>query len=100
MLAAGTSPNAGDRREMERMVSEKIAASQGAMAAMAMSAWRVQGELATATMQSWLNPWSSAAANPTWWLQRATTIATEGLAPIRTRAVGNARRLQAPPRRK
>jgi hypothetical protein len=100
MLAAGASPNASDRRENQQMVAEKISASQDAMTAMAMSALRIQGEFASATMQTWLRPWSNPVANPAWWLQRATTVAEEGLAPISARAVGNARRLHGSSKRK
>ena len=68
MLAAGANPDARDRREFQRMGTEKVFAFWESMNAMYWAAW--------------LTPWSAA------------KIMAKGLDPVHRRATANARRLR------
>jgi hypothetical protein len=68
-----------DRREMQRMGTEKVQAYWESMNAMTLAASRVW-------WTAWTSPWS-AAASP-------TRILEQGLAPVHRRAAANARRLR------
>ena len=77
LALAGPKPSARDRREFHRMGAEKIAALQ-LQAAQAM----------------WF-PWLVAGRTQAWSGQRAArAILGRGLAPVRRKAVANAKRLQ------
>jgi hypothetical protein len=80
----------GDREERYRMGAEKVVAFNEAWNAMAGEAFRANQELALSYMQSlwfpWIRPKSSARS-------AARRILGKGLAPVRRRAVANARRL-------
>jgi len=102
MALAGLSPSKRDRREFTTMGTEKITAFAQSWNAMALEALRFNQELA---MECWKAAWTP------WWMpgrgslvsrmltdSRRLEVATldtlgRGLAPIRRRAVGNARRL-------
>src|SRR6185503_8947616 len=91
MASAGTSPSARDRAEFHRMGVEKIAAANEAWTAMATQAFLENQKLALSVMQSFWFPWM----RPT---QRklnkaAMDILAKGIAPVRRRAVANAKRL-------
>jgi len=67
-----------DRREMQRMGTEKVQAYWESVNAMTLAASRYW-------WTAWTNPWSAAA--------NATRILEQGLAPVHRRASANARRL-------
>jgi hypothetical protein len=91
MMIAGGSPSARDRAEFHRMGTEKVAAAAEAWNAMAVQALVDNQKLALSFMQSfWLPQLSNAAA---------LRILGKGMAPIRRRAVSNARRLRRIKRR-
>ena len=96
LALAGPKPSARDRREFHRMGAEKITAFQESWYAMAAESWRIQMQVA----QSFWFPWLAAGRARAWPAQRAArAILGRGLAPVRRRAVANARRLQGTPLR-
>ena len=90
MLAAGVSPGARDRRELERMGTEKVVAFWESMNAMALEMAKAQQQYALVAMRQWwspwLSPWSAAAS--------AAKVLDKGLGPVHKRAKANARRLR------
>jgi len=97
MAAAGAAPTARDLAEFQRMGAEKVVAFGAAWQAMALAALRAQQQCLEAMSRSMLTPWwiappsLSAAARHA---NAATVdILAAGIAPVRHRAVGNARRL-------
>ncbi len=98
MAMAGPVPNARDQREFSGMGREKLAAFNESWAAMALQSARVQQTL-------WLAPWQALAAGRSahpvamatrqmQQLQNAgLSVLNQGMAPVRKRAVGNAKRL-------
>jgi hypothetical protein len=68
-----------DRREMERMGTEKVLAFWESMNAMGLEAMRQW-------WSPWVSPWSMAAS--------ATKVLEKGLGPVHKRASANARRLR------
>lgn len=102
IAAAGASPSARDRKESYRMGAEKIAAVNEAWNAMAVQAFWANQKLAVSFLQSLWFPW----ARPNFDAKRASRQLTTGLdilgkgmAPIRRRAVANAKRLGRPRRK-
>ena len=97
IAAAGASPSARDRKEFYRMGSEKIAAVNEAWSAMAVEVFRANQEFAASFVQSLWFPWT----RPDFSAKRASRRLTraglevlgKGMAPIRRRAVANAKRL-------
>ena len=75
MAIAGASPSARDRKELRRMGSEKVAAASEAWNAMALEALRANQRLTLSFMHA------------------AWDIFGKGMAPVRRRAVANAKRL-------
>ena len=104
MIAAGTTPTAADRREMSRMVSEKVGAFSESWAAMAARQQRAQID---AWMQFMRVCWTSWFAGPMAFaslvgapraaqrrMRRAqTAVLASGLAPLHRVATANLRRL-------
>jgi len=90
MLAAGVNPSARDRREFERMGTEKVLAFWESMNAMGLELAKAQRQYALLAMRQWwspwLSPWSAAAG--------ATRVLEKGLGPVHRRASANARRLR------
>lgn len=89
MAAAGTRPSARDRREMVRMVVEKQAAFAQGWMAMWVEGWLAQQQLLLACLSG--SPWapgSAKQAGEAW-----ERMLERGIAPVRRRAVANARRL-------
>jgi hypothetical protein len=90
MLAAGVNPSARDRREFERMGTEKVLAFWESMSAMGLEVAKAQQRYALSAMlqwwSPWVAPWSVGAA--------ATKVLEKGLAPVHKRASANARRLR------
>jgi len=86
MALAGASPSARDRKEFRRMGTEKIAAASEAWNAMALEAFLANQRLALSFMRSFWFP-STQLSNA------ALDILGKGMAPVRRRAVANAKRL-------
>ncbi len=97
MVLAGSSPSARDRREFQRMSAEKVAAFYESWNAMLVEITRANVELSLSSARWFLSGMpaarqSSRAAAAH--VQRAAIgILGKGVAPIRRRAVANARRL-------
>jgi len=99
MAAAGAQPSMRDQREFTRMVSEKQTAFAEAWMAMATQSMLSGPALGMAMMRAWFTPWGSKGA---WagqqalasqWQSAAMGVVGKGLAPVRAKAVANARRL-------
>lgn len=97
MARAGTSLSARDRAEFHRMGTEKIAAVNQAWTAMATQALLENQRISLTFMQSLWFPWMTTtptAKSVSRQLNRAAVaILGKGLAPVRRRAVANAKRL-------
>lgn len=93
MALAGGSPSARDRAELQRMGLEKILAANEAWNAMAVQALLENQKLALSFMQSFWFPWLRRPSASTQWRNAAAGVLGKGIAPIRRRAVANARRL-------
>jgi hypothetical protein len=97
MVLAGSSPSARDRREFQRMSAEKVAAFCESWNAMLVEIMRANAELSLLSTRWFLTGLPAtrqssrvAAAH----IQRAALgILGKGVAPVRRRAVANARRL-------
>ena len=90
MLAAGGNPGVRDRRELERMGTEKMLAFWESMNAMGLEMVKAQQQYALLAMRQWWSPWVSpwsAAAS-------AAKVLDKGLAPVHKRAKANVRRLR------
>jgi hypothetical protein len=102
MAAAGASPSARDRKEFQRMGTEKMVALNEAWNAMAFEAFRANQQLALSFMQSFWFPWArprSVKSASRQLSNAAAGILGKGVAPVRRRAVANARRLGRTKRR-
>jgi len=97
MVSAGHSPSTSDRAEFRRMGIEKIAAANEAWIAMATQAYLENQKLALNLMRSVWFPWmhrAPTAKSMSRQLNRsAASILGKGMAPVRRRAVANAKRL-------
>jgi hypothetical protein len=97
MASAGTSPSARDRAEFRRMGIEKIAAVNEAWTAMATQAFLENQKFALTFMQSlwfpWIRPTPTAKSVSRQLNRAAVGILGKGMAPVRRRAVANAKRL-------
>jgi hypothetical protein len=101
MGAHGASPSARDRRELERMTSEKVLAFYQSWAAMGMQAYANQFALVQAmsrsAMRAMLTGMAPVPAMKSVARRRArndaTRILTAGIAPVHRAAVANAKRL-------
>jgi hypothetical protein len=109
MASMGANPSAADRRDMGRMVQEKVAAAAESVQAVSARA----ASLYQASMMQWFDlanrevaalcgigtsPRMNADAVTKKTMQAAAQIATAGLAPFHRRATGNAKRLRKPRR--
>jgi len=97
MAIAGPSPSERDRKEFQRMSSEKVTAFGESWNAMAMQAFRANQLLAASFLRAfWLpslrgKPSANAAAAQ---LQGAALgVLVKGMAPVHRKAVANAKRL-------
>lgn len=103
MALAGASPSTRDRKEFQRMSAEKIAAANEAWSAMAVETFRANQQLTLSFMRSlwfpWLHPTGRKSASRQL-SNAALGILGKGMAPIRRRAVANAKRLGRPRRRR
>ena len=97
MARAGTSPSAADRAEFHRMGIEKIAAVNEAWTAMATQAFLENQKFALTFAQSlwlpWMRPAPSVKSVSRQLNRAAASILGKGMAPVRRRAVANAKRL-------
>lgn len=97
MASAGTSPSARDRAEFHRMGVEKIAAMNEAWTAMATQAFLENQKFALSFMQSvwfpWMRPTPTAKSVSRQLNRAAVSVLGKGMAPVRRRAVANAKRL-------
>ncbi|HRA77223.1 MAG TPA: hypothetical protein PK956_00315 [Burkholderiaceae bacterium] len=103
MSQSWPAPTAGDRRELHLMGAEKVAAFWESWNAMIVEGAHANQRLWLAWMRSSWMPWTGSPFTPgaaSARVQRATLgILASGLAPVRRRAVGNAKRLgRAKPR--
>jgi hypothetical protein len=99
MALAGARPSPADQREFHRMGAEKVAAFGESWQAMALQMMKVQQTFALSMLRSWWLP--GAAARPrspgvNAWQDAALDVLGKGIAPVRRRAVANAKRLQRP----
>jgi hypothetical protein len=90
MLAAGVNPSARDRREFERMGTEKAQAFWESMNAMGLEMAKAQQRYALSAMLRWWSPWVTPWSAAT----SAAKILEKGLGPVHKRASANARRLR------
>lgn len=94
---AGASPSALDRKEFHRMGAEKITALNEAWRAMALQAFRANQQLTFSFLRSlwfpWVHPKGTVRSASTQLSSAALGILGKGMAPVRRRAVANARRL-------
>ena len=89
-----------DSQEFCRMGSEKVAAFNEAWAAMAMQAALENQKMALSFLQSFWFPWARPRKSASRQLSDAALgILGKGMAPVRRRAVANAKRLGAARRR-
>ncbi|HYI87562.1 MAG TPA: polyhydroxyalkanoate granule-associated phasin [Burkholderiales bacterium] len=93
MMIAGGSPSARDRRELHRMGTEKILAANEAWNAMAVQAVLENQKLALSFMQSLWFPWVRRRSAAMQLSNAALDVLGKGMAPVRRRAVANAKRL-------
>jgi hypothetical protein len=95
MALAGATPSAQDRREFKRMHTEKADAFTQGWLAMWTETARIQQQAALTAMTTWWLPKSTSSLLPSAGkLSRdALAIMGKGLAPVRHRAVANAKRL-------
>jgi hypothetical protein len=97
MAQAGATPTARDLAEFHRMGAEKVVAFGAAWQAMGLAAARAQQSYLQALTRSLLTPWWVATPDLGALARHANAAAVDvlaaGIAPIRHKAVGNARRL-------
>jgi hypothetical protein len=97
MARAGAHPSRADQREFHRMGAEKVAAFGESWQAMAMQMVKVQQAFTLSMLRNWrlegaaAKAWSPGAST---WQGAALDVLGKGLAPVRRRAVANAKRLQ------
>lgn len=93
IMFAGGAPSARDRRELHRMGTEKILAANEAWRAMAIQTVLENQKLALSFMQSLWFPWVRSESAAMQLSNAALDILGKGMAPVRRRAVANAKRL-------
>jgi hypothetical protein len=97
MALAGAHPTARDRREFQLMGAEKVAAFYESWYAMYVQVLRIQLEVAASIVRSMSFPLAHGRPLPSMprmdVARRGLTVLGKGMAPVRRRAVANARRL-------
>lgn len=100
MALSGTEPTKRDRKEFERMGTEKMAAFTESWNAMALQAWRAYQQITLAAFQSFWGPifgLKKPTISVSNQLNNAVTgILGKGMAPFHRRAVANSKRLNKP----
>jgi hypothetical protein len=103
MAQAGATPTTRDLAELHRMGAEKVVAFGTAWQAMGLAAMRAQQAYLQALSRSLLTPWWIAPPDAGAFARRANAAAADvlaaGIAPLRHKALGNARRLARQRRR-
>ena len=103
MATAGLSPSARDRREFATMGTEKLWAVAESRLGMTAGAVRFQQAVAAECWKAAFRPWHPTSALSAWTgaarrlESAALDTVNDGLAPVRRRAVANARRLRRRP---
>ena len=100
MAMAGASPSARDRKEFHGMGAEKMLAFGESWNAMAMEAFMANQRMALSVMQSFWFPWLPRQSVSRQLSDAALGILGKGMAPVRRRAVANAKRLGRARRRR
>ena len=94
MALAGARPALRDRREFERMASEKVAAFSESWNAMAWEVTRANMSLAASYVRMFWLPWLYGTRSFSPRARRtALRVLDKGIDPVHRRAVANARRL-------
>jgi hypothetical protein len=98
MATAGVAPSSKDRKEFDRMWSEKLMAYSESWAAMTTEWIRLQQESLPMLASCWLNPWAGFAYDSSHWNMHqpdhlSQRLLSQGLAPIHKRVTANAKRL-------
>ena len=94
MALAGGKQNARDRREFQRMGTEKVGAFYESWAEMYGQMLRIQMKVAATILRfAWFPGMRSASLPRVDVARSALTILGKGIAPVRRRAVANAKRL-------
>jgi hypothetical protein len=96
MMLAGVLPSANDRQEFQKMGAEKVAAFYESWTALGQQMMRAQQEMSLAWVSS-LTQWPTGQWPAQHMAQAVQSAALgvigAGLAPVHSRAIGNARRL-------
>jgi hypothetical protein len=93
MMVAGGSRSVRDRQELHRMGTEKILAASEAWNAMAIQTVLENQKLALSFMQSLWFPWVRRPSAAMQLSNAVVDVLGKGMAPVRRRAVANAKRL-------
>ena len=93
MALAGASPSARDRKEFHGMGAEKMLAFGESWNAMAMEALMANQRMALSAIQSFWFPWLPRQSASRQLSDATLGILGKGIAPVRRRAVANAKRL-------
>lgn len=95
MAAAGAVPSARDRREFQRMGTEKVAAFSESMNAMAQQAFRANQTLAASMFRAFWSPWTGGSAARLGRDMHGAVLGVldKGIAPVHSKATANAKRL-------
>ena len=97
MAAAGDRPTARDRRELDRMITEKAAALGDSWVEMAWKALEVNQRLALSMTQSWLTGAPTVAGHAKRLQRAGLEVLAAGMTPVHRRVTANARRLNRKP---
>ena len=90
---AGDRPTARDRRELDRMITEKAAALGESWIEMAWKALEVNQRLALSMTQSWLTGAPTVAGHAKRLQRAGLEVLAAGMTPVHRRVTANARRL-------
>jgi hypothetical protein len=92
-MASSGKPTRRDRREFDRMITEKAEALGEAWSRMAVKTFQANQEIAFSLMKGWMRGSPSVVQHAAALQRTATEVLAAGLAPVHRRAVANARRL-------
>ena len=92
-MASSSKPTLQDRREFDRMITEKAEAAGEAWGKMAVKTFEANQELAFSLMKSWLRGSPSLVRHAGAVQRAAGSVLAAGIAPVHRRATANARRL-------
>jgi hypothetical protein len=93
LAASGHKPSARDRREFDRMITEKAEAMGEAWGKMTVKAFQANQELALSLMKSWMRGSPAVVRQSSIVRRAASECLSAGIAPVHRRATANARRL-------